>query len=450
MEKGTSFSSSCGYFMPISRKASPHALLALNQQMSQTILLHFSGPDHPGLTSELTRILADARACVLDIGQAVVHETLALGLLIELPADADFAPLKTALLEKSQSLGLHARFTSIDNRALDHWLATQGKDRFLITVLGRAISADALSQVSAIIAAHNLNIDRIQRLSGRLSLAIHTPDANACIEIRASGDIRAEKNMRASGAVRDEDAMRAKFVALAQQLPIDIAFQRESLFRRNRRLFAFDMDSTLIQGEVIDELAKLAGVADQVVKITESAMRGEIEFQQSFRRRVALLKDLPESRVHELIEKIPLAEGAERLIATLKTLGYKTAILSGGFTFFAHHLQRRFGIDYVHANELEFANGKVTGEVTGPIVDGPRKAALLKQITEQEKISLEQVIAVGDGANDLPMLNLAGMGIAFRAKPLVRQSAGHSLTQLGLDGLLYLIGVRDRDLTMSS
>jgi phosphoserine phosphatase len=243
--------------------------------------------------------------------------------------------------------------------------------------------------------------------------------------------------------------MRGEFVALAQQLPIDIAFQRESIFRRNRRLFAFDMDSTLIQGEVIDELAKIAGVADRVVKITESAMRGEIEFQESFRRRVALLKGLPETRVRELVGKIPLAEGAERLISTLKTLGYKTAILSGGFTFFAQHLQQRFRIDYVHANELEFANGAVTGEVHGQIVDGARKAALLREIAAQENISLEQVVAVGDGANDLPMLNLAGMGIAFRAKPLVRQSADHSLTQLGLDGLLYLIGVRDRDLAAS-
>jgi phosphoserine phosphatase len=402
--------------------------------MSQRILLHFSGPDHAGLTSDLTHILAESRACVLDIGQAVVHETLALGLLIEIPADSDFAPLKAALIEKTQSLGLQVRFTPISKEAFDHWLAAQGKDRFLVTILGRSISAGALSQVSAIIARHGLNIDRIQRLSGRLSLAVHSPTANACVE------------MRASGGVKDEDAMRAEFVALAQQMPIDIAFQRESLFRRNRRLFAFDMDSTLIQGEVIDELARVAGVADQVVKITESAMRGEIEFQESFQRRVALLKGLPEARVHELIGKIPLAEGAERLISTLKTLGYKTAILSGGFTFFARHLQKRFGIDYVYANELEFADGLVSGEVTGEIVDGARKAALLKEIAEQERISLEQVIAVGDGANDLPMLNLAGMGIAFRAKPLVRQSADHSLTQLGLDGLLYLIGVRDRDL----
>lgn len=399
-----------------------------------TILLHFSGPDHPGLTSELTRILADANACILDIGQAVVHETLALGLLIELPAGSDFAPLQSALTTKAQTLGLHVRFTPITTEALNHWLSLQGKDRLILTILGRSISADALSRVGSIIADHGLNIDRIQRLSRRLSLTVHTPDANACVE------------MRASGSIQSEDSMRAAFVALAQQLPIDIAFQHENIFRRNRRLFAFDMDSTLIQGEVIDELAKLAGVADQVVRITESAMRGEIDFQQSFRRRVALLKGLPQSRVHELIGRIPLAEGAERLISTLKTLGYKTAILSGGFTFFARHLQQRFAIDYVHANDLEFANGAVTGEVTGPIVDGARKAALLKEIAEQERISLEQVVAVGDGANDLPMLNLAGMGIAFRAKPLVRQNAEHSLTQLGLDGLLYLIGVRDRDL----
>jgi phosphoserine phosphatase len=406
--------------------------------MSETILLHFSGPDHAGLTSELTGILADFQACVLDIGQAVVHETLALGLLIEVPAGSEFAPLKKALMTKAEGLGLDVRFTPISKEALDRWLAAQGKDRILVTVLGRAISADALSRVGRVIAGHGLNIDEIQRLSRRLSLALHTAAANACVE------------MRASGSVNNEDVMRAEFVALAQQMSIDIAFQRESLFRRNRRLFAFDMDSTLIQGEVIDELAKMAGVADRVVKITESAMRGEIEFQESFRRRVALLKGLPEARVRELIGRIPLAEGAERLISTLKTLGYKTAILSGGFTFFARCLQQRFGIDYVHANELEFANGVVTGEVTGQIVDGARKAALLEEIARQEHISLEQVVAVGDGANDLPMLNLAGMGIAFRAKPLVRRSADHSLTQLGLDGLLYLIGVRDRDLAETS
>src|SRR5277367_1032441 len=402
--------------------------------MRETILIHFSGEDHPGQTTRLTGILAEYDACVLDVGQAVVHETLALGLLIEVPEGRDFAPLRSALIGKAQALGLNVRFTAMSAEALDHWLATQGKDRFIITILGRAVSARDLSWVSAIIADHRLNIDRIERLSGRLSLAVHTGDSNACVELEVSG------------LVASEDGMRADFLEAAHELVIDIAFQRESIFRRNRRLFAFDMDSTLIQGEVIDELAKMAGVADRVVGITESAMRGEIEFNESFRRRVALLKGLPEHRVGELIDRIPLADGAEQLIRTLKVLGYKTAILSGGFTFFARHLQQRFGIDYVHANELEIANGAVTGEVSGSIIDGARKADLLRQIAAQEKISLEQVIAVGDGANDLPMLNLAGMGIAFRAKPLVRQSADHSLTHLGLDSLLYLIGVRDCDL----
>ena len=402
--------------------------------MSQKILIHFSGQDRPGQTTELTGTLAVYDACVLDIGQAVVHETLALALLVEIPQGRDFGPLRTALVERAGELGLQVRFTPISEEALDHWLVTQGKDRYIITILGRAISARQISSVSAIIARHGLNIDRIERLSGRLSLAIHTGHTNACVQLEASGRIASE------------DGMRAEFLAAAQELGIDIAFQRESIFRRNRRLFAFDMDSTLIQGEVIDELAKMAGVGDRVEEITELAMRGELDFRDSFRRRVALLKGLPEQRVYELIGRIPLAEGAEQLIRTLKMLGYKTAILSGGFTFFAEHLEERFGIDYVHANTLEMADGVVTGEVTGRIIDGAAKAELLQQIAEREGISLEQVIAVGDGANDLPMLNLAGMGIAFRAKPLVRQSADHSLTHLGLDSLLYLIGVRDRDL----
>jgi len=402
--------------------------------MSQKFLIHFSGQDHPGQTTVLTGVLAVYDACVLDIGQAVVHETLALALLVELSAERDFAPLKRALVERCGELGLEVRFTPISEEALDHWLATQGKDRYVITLLGRAISARQLSRVSAIVAGHGLNIDRIERLSGRLSLAVHSGDSNACVELEASGEIASE------------DKMRAEFLAAAQELEIDIAFQRESIFRRNRRLFAFDMDSTLIQGEVIDELARMARVGDRVAAITESAMRGEIEFRESFRRRVALLKGLPAERVYELVGRIPLAEGAEQLIRTLKKLGYKTAILSGGFTFFAEHLKERFGIDYVFANALEMENGVVTGEVSGRIIDGSAKAELLQTIAEREGISLGQVIAVGDGANDLPMLNLAGMGIAFRAKPLVRESADHSLTHLGLDSLLYLIGVRDRDL----
>jgi len=405
--------------------------------MNEIILIQFSGPDQPGLTAVLTAILADYNACVLDIGQAVVHETLVLGLLIEILPD-NFPGLKNALAAKSRELLLQVNFTPVTKAELNHWIHSQGKDRFIITILGRSISANHLSQVSAIIAEHGLNVDRIERLSGRLSLAVHTSTSNACVELRTSGNAISEASMRAA------------FLATAHDLQIDIAFQRESIFRRNRRLFAFDMDSTLIQGEVIDELAKLAGVADKVVSITESAMRGEIEFQESFRQRVALLRGLPEQRVHELLGAIPLVEGAEQLIDTLKMLGYKTAILSGGFTFFARHLQERLGIDYVFANELDIVNGEVSGLVTTEIVDGARKAELLRQIARRENISLDQVVAVGDGANDLPMLGIAGMGIAFRAKPIVRQTAGHAVSFLGLDSLLYLIGVRERDLNSTS
>jgi phosphoserine phosphatase len=403
--------------------------------MNETILIHFSGRDRPGLTTELTAVLARYDACVLDIGQAVVHETLALGLMVEIPRGESSRGLQDALLAKSSELRLRVELTPIAKADLDDWISSQGEDQFIVTILGRAISADHLARVSSIIAKHGLNVDRIERLSGRLSLAVHTPDANACVELTVNGNSSSEASMR------------AEFLATAHDLKIDIAFQRESIFRRNRRLFAFDMDSTLIEGEVIDELAKLAGAADEVVKITESAMRGEIEFQESFRRRVALLRGLKETRVRELLDTIPLVEGAEQLIGTLKILGYKTAILSGGFTFFAQHLQRRLGIDYVFANDLDIVDGVVSGEVRTPIVDGARKAELLRQIARQENISLDQVVAVGDGANDLPMLGIAGMGIAFRAKPLVRQTASHAVSFLGLDSLLYLIGVRDRDLS---
>jgi phosphoserine phosphatase len=402
--------------------------------MNQTVLIHFAGQDNPGLTATLTSILADYDACILDIGQAVVHETLALGLLVEVPADDGFDALRRALTIKSEALGLQVRFTPIARPELDHWIASQGKDRFIITVLGRAISARHLARVSAIISAHGLNVERIERLSGRLSLARHSSQSKACVELRASGQAKSETEMRAA------------FLSAAQDFRIDIAFQHESIFRRNRRLFAFDMDSTLIQGEVIDELAKMAGVGDQVARITEAAMCGEIDFKESFTRRVALLRGLPERRVMELLGTIPLVEGAEHLIATLKVLGYKTAILSGGFTFFAKHLQARLSIDYIFANELDIVDGTVSGLVKTEIVDGAKKAALLRQIAHQENISLDQVVAVGDGSNDLPMLGIAGMGIAFRAKPLVRQSAAHAVSILGLDSLLYLIGVRDRDL----
>lgn len=397
----------------------------------QAVLIHFSGHDAPGQTAALTGILAEHEISILDIGQAVVHESLTLAILVEAGGDG-FARAKTALTERALELGLQARFRVVSQGALEHWAHGLEQHHFIVAILGRAITARELARVSRILARHGMTIVRIDRLSGKL--APEGPAANACIEFAVSGD------------PANETAMRTEFLSAAQELEIDVAFQRESIFRRNRRLFAFDMDSTLIQGEVIDELARMAGVGAQVAQITEAAMRGELNFDQSFTERVALLKGLPEQRVHTLLDTIPLADGAERLIRTLKLLGYKTAILSGGFTFFAHNLQRRLGIDYVHANELEIRNGAVTGRVVPPVVNGARKAQLLAEIADAEGVSLEQCVAVGDGANDIPMLNLAGMGIAYRAKPLVREKAGHAISSLGLDGILYLIGVRDWDL----
>ncbi|HWB84886.1 MAG TPA: phosphoserine phosphatase SerB [Bryobacteraceae bacterium] len=401
----------------------------------QTRVLHIdiTGQDKSGVTHSLTEILGGAGVRILDIGQAVIHNALALGILVELTDDIKSSPLLTDLLLKAHELGVQIRFTAISEPEYQAWVESQTKGRFIVTALGRSITARHLAEISGIVARTGLNIDRIDRLSGRTSLSPRTGPDRVCVELAVSGEIP------------DEDTFRASLMQLTSQLEIDIAFQRDNVYRRNRRLVAFDMDSTLIRTEVIDELAKLAGVGAQVQAITESAMRGELDFQASFRKRVALLKGLPESSLKRVLERVPLMDGAERLIATLKRLGYKTAILSGGFTFVGRELQRKLGIDYLHANELEIRDGVVTGEVSCEIVDGARKAALLAEIARAENLSMEQVIAVGDGANDLPMLRLAGLGIAYRAKPLVRRSARQSISRMGLDGILFLLGVRDRE-----
>lgn len=397
------------------------------------LLISISGHDKPGVTHSVTEVLAHFKARILDIGQAVIHDALNLGLLVELTDEMKSSPMMAELLLKAHDLGVQIRFTAISGDDYDGWVNSQSKRRFIITLLGHEIDARHLTAASGIVASHGLNIDRIERLSGRTPLKSDDPTPRVCVELSASGSLN------------DEDEVRARLARLTDEYEIDIAFQHESIFRRNRRLVAFDMDSTLIRTEVIDELARMAGVGEQVAAITEAAMRGELDFQGSFRRRLLLLKGLREERLAEVIANAPLMDGAERLVGTLRRLGYKTAILSGGFTFMGRELQRRLQIDYLHANELGIRDGLVTGEVVGDIVDGARKAALLQSIATAEGLSMQQVIAVGDGANDLPMLSIAGLGIAFRAKPLVRKSARQSLSRLGLDGILYLLGVRDRE-----
>lgn len=401
---------------------------------SEIVLLNVSGEDQPGLMAMLTSTLARYQVRVLDVGQAVIHDELNVGLLVQVLDAEQVADVMRDLELEARGFGITLRFTPISSSDYTDWVASQGKPRYIVTLLAAGFTGEQMAAVTRIVHAYGLNIDSIRRLSGRIPLTEPHTSARTSIE------------MSLRGTVADPQALKAELLAAADRLVFDFSVQEDTVYRRNRRLVAFDMDSTLIDAEVIDELARVHGVGDRVAAITERAMRGEIKFRDSFRQRAALLRGLPESALRQVAESVALNDGAHRLILALKLFGYKTAILSGGFQYVGEHLQRKLGIDHVHANRLVMREGLMTGEVDGPIIDAERKAELLLEIARSEGISRQQTIAIGDGANDLPMLSAAGLGIAYHAKPLVKETASHAISNFGLDSVLYLLGFSDRDI----
>lgn len=402
--------------------------------MSDVVLINITGRDRKGLDAKFTGILAEYGVNILDIGQAVIHEHISLGILAEIPCSRDFSSIFKDMLFEGHNMGLAIDIKPVDPDNYEKWVHAQGKERRIITLLGRTITAQQISAVASVIAENHLNIDGITRLTGRISIKKPQDNPRASVQLSVSGR---PLNLR---------EMRKRFMEISQKAGIDISFHVDNIYRKNRKLVVFDMDSTLIQAEVIVELAKLAGVGEQVDKITESAMRGEMDFKESFRKRVALLKGIRQEQLINISRTLPLTDGADLVAKTLKGLGYKLGILSGGFTFVGEYLKERLGFDYMYANVLDIKNGVVTGEVVGEIVDGEKKAVLLRQLAQRENIALEQTIAVGDGANDLPMISIAGLGVAFNAKPVVRQKASNAISSVGLDGLLYLIGIHEREI----
>ncbi len=397
------------------------------------VLVKVAGGDKPGLMAMLTSTLCEYQGVLLDVGQAIVHDQLALGCLVQVPSAA-LSQLTQAVERLGEEVGSQIELALVEEDRYAEWVTNANKPSFILTLLSAGNLARALNAVSMITHAHGLNIDTVRRLSGRVPLAQMDQQRTSIVETRVRG------------AVANLDLVRADLLEAASREGFDFSMQDDSVYRRNRRVVAFDMDSTLINAEVIDELAKLHGVGDQVARVTERAMQGELDFKESFRERVGLLRGLSADAFEQVARQVQLNDGAERLFSVLRHFGYKTAVISGGFQYVGDRLKERLGIDYVFANNLVIEDGLITGEVQGEIVDAQHKAARLREIATIERISLQQTIAIGDGANGLPMLSAAGLGVAYHAKPLVRESANHAISNFGLDAVLYLMGFSDYDL----
>src|SRR5215831_4898393 len=389
------------------------------------VLVTVTGPDRTGVTATLTGILAEQGAILHDIEQVVVQGQLTLCLLVGIPGNRD---VLKELLFAAKQLGMDLDFKPVAEEvvAAGAPAAGDGGGRYVLTAIGDGLGAPHLHALASVLAAEGANIEKIGRLS---------ENTLNSVEIHAQ-----------LPPGRDSEALRRTLLAVATKAGFDVSLQRESLYRRSKRLVVMDMDSTLIRIEVIDELARAAGVVDQVSRITERAMQGEMDYDESLRQRVTLLKGLDIAVLDRIASDLPLTEGAETLIRVLKRLGYSIAVISGGFSRAAEALKRRLGIDYAYSNNVEIVGGKLTGKVVGPIVNAQRKAELLETIAQAEGVLLDQVIAVGDGANDALMLDRAGLGIAFHAKPKLREAADTSISSSGLDAILYLLGISAREL----
>lgn len=388
-------------------------------EAQKNLLIKIAGPDYPGITARLMKIVSENNTPVLDIGQSVTHGLLSLSFVLKLNEDGSDDHVLKDLLFESYKMGLNLDYKIVED------FINQNKntdEKFILNcVAPKLITPHFIRDVSMSLASHGVNILRIDKVS---------PGEFTSLEILTTIPKTVNHNL-----------LKQELIGVSNEHKIDVAFLKDNVFRRSKRLIAFDMDSTLIQAEVIDELAKAHGVGEEIQKITEMAMNGELDFNKSLEMRVSKLKGLDAKVMHKILEELPLTHGVEEFIKTIKKLGYKVAILSGGFTYFANALKDKLGLDYAFANELEIIDGKLTGRVVGTVINAEQKALLLNLIAQQENISLEQVVAIGDGANDLPMLSIAGLGIAFHAKDIVKRKAQNHMSHGPMTSILYFLGI---------
>jgi phosphoserine phosphatase len=389
------------------------------------VLVTVSGPDHPGITAELMKCIMKSSAKIEDMGQSITHGLLSLSFLLNMSmADGKTeSPLIKDLLFTAKKMKMQMEFEIVQDEEQIHNLG----DKYILScVCLTDLTADFIYDVSSTLALNEINIQRIDNVSeGEFKSLDFATTAH-------------DKNV-------DWEKVKSDLLSISTKHTTDMALLKDNVWRRNKRLIVFDMDSTLIQSEVIVEIAKVHGVGDKVHEITESAMNGEIDFDESLRQRVALLKGMPADKLEGILKSIKLTDGVEDFTKTVKKLGYKVAIISGGFNYFTNAFKKQLGLDYAFANELEIKDGVLTGNIEGSIVNAEKKAMILEMIAQQESISLEQVVAIGDGANDLPMLAKAGLGIAFHAKEIVKQNAQQHMSHGDMTSILYFLGLRGTD-----